>query len=127
MNGREFSAILASRFQAIVPIGFTVSDRDGLLEYAGDPAITRNRRAGSYASETFDLMAESVPQEERAVLAGQQALDELQDYIDEQLMEPWPGARVPPRAHAEVRGRLLFLCFEADGEPVLECEPIELD
>jgi hypothetical protein len=53
-----------------------------------------------------------------------QALDELQDYINEATHDPWPGNRAAPRAHAQICGPMLHLWYGDPGNPVLACEPI---
>ena len=57
---------------------------------------------------------------------SEHALDELQDFVDEESALPWPGERTVPRAHAEVIGTKLHLWFGDADAPVLECEPIDL-
>ena len=58
-----------------------------------------------------------------------QALDELQDHVDEATHGPWPGERTPPLAYAEVRDAVLCLWYGepgAGGRVVLRCDPIPL-
>ncbi len=58
-----------------------------------------------------------------------QALDELQDYVDEATQDPWPGTRTPPRPYAQVRGQPLHLWYggpDITSPVVLACEPIPL-
>jgi hypothetical protein len=67
--------------------------------------------------------------EERMAGVAAQALDELQDYVDEATHDPWPGDRTPPRACAQVRGDMLHLWYSGPDQvnrPVLACEPIPL-
>ena len=67
--------------------------------------------------------------EDRIVGVAAQALDELQDYIDEAARDPWPGERTPPRACAQVRGRALHLWYggpDISSNAVLACEPVPL-
>jgi len=58
-----------------------------------------------------------------------QALDELQDYVDEASHDPWPGTGTPPRRFAEVRGQVLHLWYggpDITSPAVLACEPTPL-
>ncbi len=58
-----------------------------------------------------------------------QALDELQDYIDEASHDPWPGTRTPPRPFAEMRGAELHLWYggpDVNSPAILACQPIPL-
>ena len=58
-----------------------------------------------------------------------QALEELQDYVDEASQDPWPGTGTPQRPFAEVRGQVLHLWYGGPTSPapvVLACEPIPL-
>jgi hypothetical protein len=64
-----------------------------------------------------------------AAWVARQALDELQDFIDEATHDPWPGTVRPPRPYAQVRGELVHLWYGVDdigGEVVLACEPVSL-
>ena len=65
--------------------------------------------------------------EQRVVNACIQALDDLQDYIDEATHDPWPGDRAPSRPYAEIHGTRVVLGYGSPDAPVLECEPIPLD
>ena len=60
---------------------------------------------------------------------ARQALDELQDVIDEATHDPWPGDVTPPRAFAQVRVDMLHLRYggpDISDDAVLACEPIPL-
>ena len=56
-----------------------------------------------------------------------QALDELQDFIDEESHDPWPGVLRPPAPHAAIRDGFLYLWFGEAEEVDIECEPIPLE
>ena len=64
--------------------------------------------------------------EEQIAWCAENALGELQDFVDETSTEPWPGQHTVPRAHAAVIEGKLHLWFGDASDPVLECEPIEL-
>lgn len=52
---------------------------------------------------------------ERVAGIAAQALDELQDYVNQATHGPWPGERTPPRAYAEVRDAALHLWYGETG------------
>jgi len=58
-----------------------------------------------------------------------QALDELQDYVDEASHNPWPGTRTPPRPYAETKGQALHMWYggpDISSPVILACEPLPL-
>jgi hypothetical protein len=130
----KLTLILAARMAAIVPAGFHVEAADGMLWYSTDlgkfPGQLGNYRigkSGTYVRDNFDAHGQT--DEDRIAGAAEQALDELQDYIDEATHDPWPGERTPPQAHAQVRGQTLHLWYggsEISSDAVLACEPIPL-
>jgi len=132
VDADALTAILANRLSKIVPAGFHVQARDGMLWYSADSGRIAGQ-AGQYpgwTSGTFvrdNLEALGDTADERIAGVAERALDELQDFVDEATHDPWPGRTSPPRPHAEVRGALLHLWYgesEIDGEVVLVCEPI---
>ena len=123
---------LADRLGRIVPAGFHVEADDGKLLYSADPGRFPGQ-SGDYCvgtSGTFvrdNVEAHGEAAEDQIAGVAAQALDELQDYVDEATHDPWPGKQTPPRAHAEVRGAMLDLWYgenEAGGEVVLACQSI---
>jgi hypothetical protein len=83
--------------------------------------------SGTHLRDNFD--AHSQADEDRIAGVAAQALDELQDYIDEATHDPWPGGRTPPRAYAQVRGRTLHLWYggpDISSNAVLARVPIPL-
>jgi hypothetical protein len=130
----RFALILAERLAAIVPAGFSVTARDGMLWYSAGPGMFPGQRgdyrvgsAGTYVRANFGVHGETA-EEQLAGLAAQ-ALDELQDYVDEATHEPWPGTRAQPQARAGIRGQALHLWYggpELETDTVLACEPIPL-
>lgn len=126
--------MLADRLAAIVPAGFSVTARDGMLWYTAAPGKfpgqqgdNRIGSSGTYVRDNFGVHG-ATAEEQLAGLAAQ-ALDELQDFIDEATHEPWPGSRSQPRARAGIRGQSLHLWYggpEPEANTVLACEPIPL-
>jgi hypothetical protein len=134
VDADALTAILADRLGKIVPAGFHVEARDGMLWYSADSGRFPGQ-GGEYCvgtSGTFvrdNLEARGETAEDRIAAVAERALDELQDYVDEATNDPWPGGTSPPRPHAEIRSELLHLWYGAadvGGEVVLACEPISL-
>jgi hypothetical protein len=103
---------LTARLAAIVPDGFHVRAADGMLWYSGDqgrfPGQLSNFHvgmSGTYAQDNPEAHGETAEDQVAGVAA--QALDELQDYVDEASHDPWPGTRTPPQPFAEVRSGVL--------------------
>ena len=103
MNPDELARLVADRLQRIVPPGFHVDAADGMLWYSCDegwfPGQTNSYSvgcSGTYVRDNFPLHGDTL--EDHIVGVCRQALDELQDYVDEASHDPWPG-RVRPRSH----------------------------
>ena len=134
MDADALALVLADRLGRIVPDGFHVEAGDGMLWYSAErgrfPGQTGDYRVGTSGTFVRDnLEAHGETAEDRVAGLAAQALDELQDYVDEATHDPWPGKNNPPRAYAQVRGGMLHLWYgQADtgGAVVLACEPISL-
>lgn len=125
----RLTAALGRRLAAIVPDGFHVRAEDGMLWYSCDegrfPGQLSDYRAGvagTYVRDNLDAHGD---------VAGvaAQALDELQDFVDEATHDPWPGSGTPPRAHAQVREDTVHLWYggqNVTSPVILPCEPIPL-
>jgi hypothetical protein len=130
----RLTEILAGRLAAIVPCGFHVRAADGMLWYSGEPGRFPGQlsdyqvgTAGTFVRDNLED-ADDIT-EERLTGVVAQALDELQDYVDEASHDPWPGARTPPRPFAQVRGQVLCAWYggpDITSPVVLACAPIPL-
>ena len=126
--------MLADRLAAIVPAGFSVTARDGMLWYSAAPGMFPGQQgdyrvgsSGTYVQANFGVHGETT-EEQLAGLAAL-ALDQLQDFIDEATHDPWPGTRTPPQAHTRIRRQALHLWYggpKLERDAVLACEPIPL-
>ena len=101
----RFTLILADRLAAIVPAGFSVTAHDGMLWYSAMPGKFPGQQgdyrvggSGTYVRDNFGVHGETA--EEQLAGPAAQALDELQDFVDEATHDPWPGNRTPPQARA---------------------------
>jgi hypothetical protein len=132
VDSDELGGILEDRLSKIVPAGFhLVYSDDGLLWYSSDPGRFpgqtgdyRVGQAGVHLRENFDLWGQIFG--ERVVNGCIQALDDLQDYVDEATHDPWPGDRTPPPPYAEIRETRVVLGYATPRARVLECDPIPL-
>jgi hypothetical protein len=131
VNTDNFTALLAGRLAVIVPAGFHVEARDGMLWYSADQGRFpgqqgdyRTGQAGTYVRDNLGAYGETDADFMTGVAA--QALDELQDYISEATHDPWPGTRAQPRPYARIRDAMLHLGYGDPDAPVLACTPIPL-
>jgi hypothetical protein len=93
--------------------------------FPGQTGDHRVGQTGVRVRDNFDLWGQTV--EERILHACVQALNDLQDYIDEATHDPWPGDSSPPRPYAEIRDARVILGYGTPGATVIVCEPIPLD
>jgi hypothetical protein len=105
----RLTVTLGARLAAIVPDGFHVGAADGMLRYSAEqgrfPGQLSDFRVGMMGTDVRDnLRAHGDTAEDQVAGVAAQALDELQDYVDEASHDPWSGTRTPPRAYSEVRG-----------------------
>ena len=121
-GGQRQACALADRLQRIVPEGYHVYETDGMLWYHAGAPVYGVGPAGSYIDEN---LTQGVTVEEQVAWCAENALNELQDYVEERSTERWPG-RTFGRAHAAVIKGTLHLWFGDVDAPVLECEPIDL-
>lgn len=134
VDADTLALILADRLARIVPAAFHVEAVDGMLWYSADPGRFpgqqgnyRVGRSGTFVRDNLEAHGETA--EDRIAGVAAQALEELQDYVDEATHDPWPGQKTPARAFAQVRGAMLHLWYGRggiEGEVVLACEPVPL-
>lgn len=133
VDADRLTEALAARLAAIVPDGFHVQAADGMLWYSAHagrfPGQLSNYHVGSSGTYIRDNLEAHGNTADAATDVAAQALDELQDYVDEASHDPWPGARTPPRPFAEIRGHALHLWYggpDVTSPVVLACESIPL-
>ena len=131
----KLTEILAARLAAIVPHGIHVRAADGMLWYScggrfpSDVNSYRPGQSGTFVRGNFEAHPEDASDAQSAANVARQALDELQDFVDEATRNPWPGIARPPWPFAEIRGEMLHLWYggpDSGDEPVLACAPIPL-
>ena len=129
VNADDFTAFLADRLAAIVPAGFHVEARDGMLWYSADPGRFPGQQGDYRTGQVATYVRENLgadPDADDVTGVAAQALDELQDYISEATHDPWPGTRAQPRPHARIRDSMLYLGYGNPDTPILACAPIPL-
>lgn len=125
MNGidaQRLAELLAPVLDAIVPEGFRVQERDGQLIYT----LTGGFRGGTSGSYVEENLHNGDTVEERVAYCAAIVLDQLQDHVDEESTQPWPGEHTPPKAQAGVVDGVLYMWFGDESNPVLTCPPIDL-
>jgi hypothetical protein len=130
VNAAAFARVLSDRFRAVVPAGFHVEAEGPMIWFRVDQGLGYwGGSAGSHAVEHFFSDSFDAPLEDRATMAADFALNDLQDYVDEESTEPWPARtpRGPARPHAEVRSGELHMWFGDEGNEALKLEPVDLD
>jgi hypothetical protein len=131
MDADALTALLAGRLAAIVPAGFHVQARDGMLWYSADQGRFpgqqgdyRTGQAGTYVRDNLGAFGDTDADAVTGVAA--RALDELQDYVSEATHDPWPGTTAQPRPYARIRDSMLYLGYGDPDAPILACTPIPL-
>jgi hypothetical protein len=125
-TGSRRSFLTASTFGLTTECSGTPANR------AGSPDQLNNYSpgaSGTYVRLNFEAYAEDASHADSAAAVARQALDELQDFVDEASHDPWPGTARPPRPFAEVRGEILHLWYgdrDRTDRLLLACEPIPL-
>ncbi len=123
IDGKRLAELLAPVLDAIVPEGFGVQEREGQLVYTLTASGFWGGTPGSYVEENLEN-GDTV--EERVSNCAAIVLDQLQDYVDEEFTQPWPGEHTPPKAQAGVVDGVLYMWFGDESIPVLTCPPIDL-
>jgi hypothetical protein len=103
VDPRRLAQLLAERLREIVPDGFFVDAEGDTIWYSaesgrfpGQQGLYQVGMCGTHLVENFYLHGATL--EEHIVGGTMQALDELQDFVDEASHDPWPGVRRPPRS-----------------------------
>ena len=126
MNISSFAEAIAQRLDSIVPAGFHVHALDGDLYFsAGSHTFRKGGQAVSRLRENFELNGSTT--ESRIVRSAEQALDQLQEFVEEESAAPWPSGKDFPAAHAQLREASLFLWFGDAAAPALACAPIDIE
>ena len=120
VNGQEVAVHLARTLDAVVPDGFKVEAREGHIRMF-IPA------RGSWAvNGVAEIVEQAGDLEENIITACYSILDAVQDFVSEELTEPWPR-RDMPMPGAQIRGRRVELWYGDAETPILTLEPLDLN
>jgi hypothetical protein len=110
---------LATRLVAVVPAGFSV--------VADGPEVAVASGAWSVSIDVKALVEQEGDPNENVQSGAWAVLSTVQDFITEELRQPWPDGVVPlPIPATAVEGARLRLWYGDEREPVLELPPISL-
>jgi hypothetical protein len=121
----DLTVILADRLAAIVPAEFHVEAVGGVLWYSADdgrfPGQSGDYRAGNSDTDLrTNFSGHGRTDEDRIVGVAVQALDELQDYIDE---VPATRGQAPGTRRAPVPGSVARCCTCGTASTTTSCSP----
>jgi len=122
MDPQNFARLLAVRLSTIVPEGFHVEATETMIWFTADEGRFPGQQ-GNYHVGSAGIDVGQYSQNEVVGMAIN-ALDYLQDFVDEASHDPWPGKRRPPKPRAEIRGAMLHFWYGEGDDVVLECDPI---
>lgn len=112
-----------TQMSAVMPPGYRL-ELDGEILWLTSPD-------GGRAGSSSHWLIEDVMSEEDVVTGAVQSLNQIQQEIAEETIEPWPAASGPkyrgfPEPGGQIVGDRLHLWFGDREEPVLELQPIDL-
>ena len=113
MEAEHLARELARRMADVVPDGISIWVDGDMLRFGSS--------TGSYACRW--LYKGQGDQDDLIVEACVHALDDLQDYVDD---EPWPGSRTPPAPGARIEDGHVLMWFGDAEDPDLRLEPLPL-
>jgi hypothetical protein len=120
----QLGLLLVERIQEVLPAGFTVEcDSERTMLWFKRQGVSGY--AGSYALQI--LVGEGGNVEQRISAACRVALDDLQDFVDEETTDPWPGSKNVPPARAMVEGGQVHLWYGDIEAPALRLRPVPLE
>ena len=122
MDSETLARELAERMKAVVPSGIRISVEGNMLEFRSD---FNTGGSGSYACQWLD--GGTGTPSERIREACWRAFSDLQDFVDEETTEPWPGLKTPPHPHARIENDFVIIWFGDSQAPDLIMAPLPLD
>jgi hypothetical protein len=122
MESEALAQELRDRMKEVVPPGIRISVDGDMLVFRSDFGTGSS---GSYACQW--LQEGTGRLSDRVREACWHAFSDLQDFVDEETTEPWPGLRTPPAPHARIEGNSVIIWFGGSQTPDLEIRPVPLD
>lgn len=111
----DFASALAQRVQSVVPEGFIVSAEGGWVR------VSRGDDWGTSTGVELVLGDNN----EGMAIAASAVLNSVQDYVSQELREPWPCGRFD-LPEAVVEGSTLRMWFGDRSRPTLAVSEIDL-
>jgi hypothetical protein len=122
MDSELLAQELGDRMSEVVPPGIRISVEGDMLVFRSDFGTGR---AGSHACNWLSQGAGTLP--ERVREACQHAFSDLQDFVDEETTDPWPGRRTPPKPFARIENGSVVVWFGDLEAPDLAIRPVLLE
>jgi hypothetical protein len=119
MESETLAQELCDRMKEVVPPGIRVSAEGDLLVFNSNYSTGR---AGSYACQWLHEGTGSLS--ERVREAARHAFSDLQDFVDEETTEPWPGMTTPPTPYARIEADCVIIWFGDPQAPDLAITPL---
>jgi hypothetical protein len=122
MESQTLAQELCERMKEVVPPGIKISVKGDMLVFRSDFGTGSS---GSYACQWLHQGTGHIS--DRLRDACWHAFSDLQDFVNEETAEPWPGLRTPPVAHARIENNSAIVWFGASHTPDLEIRSVPLD
>lgn len=119
MDSEVLARELCARMREVIPAGIGVSTEDDRLVFRSSYSTGR---AGSYACQWLNQGSGTLS--ERVREAARLAFGDLQDFVDEETTEPWPGTTSPPTPHARIEAGSVIVWFGDPQAPDLAVTPL---
>jgi hypothetical protein len=122
MDSEVLARELCDRMTEVIPSGIGVFTEGDRLVFRSSYSCGR---AGSYACQWLHNGRGSLP--ERVREAARLAFSDLQDFVDEETTEPWPGSTSPPSPNARLEAGRVIVWFGDPQAPDLAIPPIQFE
>jgi hypothetical protein len=122
MESKVLAQDLCERMKEVVPPGIRLSVDGDIIVFQSD---FNTGSSGSYACQW--LHEGTGPQSERVREACVLAFSDLQDFVDENTTDPWPGLKTPPTPYARIDEDSVIIWFGDLQAPGLVVRPLQLD
>ena len=119
MDSEVLAQELCDRMKEVIPSGIGVSTEGERLVFRSSYSTGR---AGSYACQWLHQGTGSM--QERVREAARLAFSDLQDFVDEETTEPWPGTISPTSPDARIEAGRVIVWFGDPQEPDLAISPL---
>jgi hypothetical protein len=122
MDSETLARELGDRMNEVVPPGIRISAEGDMLVFRSGFSTGR---AGSYACQW--LTQGTGPLAERVREACRRGFSDLQDFVDEETTEPWPGLSTLPESFARIENDSVVVWFGDREAPDLAIAPVPLE